>query len=214
MKIAIFGTTGAGKTTLISNLKKLLPENYFFVDENLNSPYFDQAYNDLNPDLESLNYKLDLWMLTDRFKTIKKYAKNKDVIFDRTFLDSMVFVETDYDYKRLNQVDYQVFKDYFTSCVIANLTDQTQDLFKFDAVIYLKVDYQKSLERIKKRNRKEELDTEKKFWYDLWKNYQIWYEKYQSILPFWVVDANSDDSMSYAKKIADRIIKIDKQKSN
>jgi len=28
MRIAIFGTTGAGKTTLIENLKTLLPESY------------------------------------------------------------------------------------------------------------------------------------------------------------------------------------------
>ncbi|MBY7704552.1 hypothetical protein JIY74_30575 [Vibrio harveyi] len=60
MRVAIFGTTGAGKSTLLKDLKSLLDDSYVFVDENFESPYFKQAYDENSSDIQTTNYKLDL----------------------------------------------------------------------------------------------------------------------------------------------------------
>lgn len=160
MRIAIFGTTGAGKTTLLENLKKLLDKKYVFVNEtSLDCPYFNKAYDDSNSDVQDYNYKLDLWMLTDRMKTFIKYKNHQNVIYDRSILDSMVFSQTDHMYNRLDGRDYNVFKDYFLTCILPNIFDCQTNNKIFDIVIYLKVEPHKAIRRINKRSRDVELDT-------------------------------------------------------
>ncbi|PTD31505.1 deoxynucleoside kinase [Mycoplasma leachii] len=210
MRIAIFGTTGAGKTTLLENLKKLLDKKYVFVNEtSLDCPYFNKAYDDSNSDVQDYNYKLDLWMLTDRMKTFIKYKNHQNVIYDRSILDSMVFSQTDHIYNRLDDRDYNVFKDYFLTCILPNIFDCQTNNKIFDIVIYLKVDPYKAIKRINKRSRDIELDTNDLFWLNLTKVYEFWYDIYKEVIPFWVIDANNDDPNYIANMIANKIKEID-----
>ncbi|WP_434329309.1 deoxynucleoside kinase [Mycoplasma capricolum subsp. capricolum] len=210
MRIAIFGTTGAGKTTLLENLKKLLDKKYVFVNEtSLDCPYFNKAYDDSNSDVQDYNYKLDLWMLTDRMKTFIKYKNHQNVIYDRSILDSMVFSQTDHMYNRLDDRDYNVFKDYFLTCILPNIFDCQTNNKIFDIVIYLKVDPQKAIRRINKRSRDVELDTNDLFWLNLTKAYEFWYDIYKEVIPFWVIDANVDDPSYIANMIANKIKDVD-----
>ncbi|WP_434342319.1 deoxynucleoside kinase [Mycoplasma capricolum] len=210
MRIAIFGTTGAGKTTLLENLKKLLDKKYVFVNEtSLDCPYFNKAYDDSNSDVQDYNYKLDLWMLTDRMKTFIKYKNHQNVIYDRSILDSMVFSQTDHMYNRLDDRDYNVFKDYFLTCILPNIFDCQTNNKIFDIVIYLKVDPQKAIRRINKRSRDVELDTNDLFWLNLTKAYEFWYDIYKEVIPFWVIDANVDDPSYIANMVANKIKDVD-----
>ncbi|ADK69457.1 deoxynucleoside kinase [Mycoplasma mycoides subsp. mycoides] len=210
MRIAIFGTTGAGKTTLLENLKKLLDKKYVFVNEtSLDCPYFNKAYDDSNSDVQDYNYKLDLWMLTDRMKTFIKYKNHQNVIYDRSILDSMVFSQTDHIYNRLDDRDYNVFKDYFLTCILPNIFDCQTNNKIFDIVIYLKVDPYKAIKRINKRSRDIELDTNDLFWLNLTKVYEFWYDIYKEVIPFWVIDANVDEPNYIANMIANKIKEID-----
>ncbi|WP_369024652.1 deoxynucleoside kinase [Mycoplasma capricolum] len=210
MRIAIFGTTGAGKTTLLENLKKLLDKKYVFVNEtSLDCPYFNKAYDDSNSDVQDYNYKLDLWMLTDRMKTFIKYKNHQNVIYDRSILDSMVFSQTDHMYNRLDDRDYNVFKDYFLTCILPNIFDCQTNNKIFDIVIYLKVDPYKAIRRINKRSRDVELDTNDLFWLNLTKAYEFWYDIYKEVIPFWVIDANVDDPSYIANMIANKIKDVD-----
>ncbi|ABC01172.1 deoxynucleoside kinase [Mycoplasma capricolum] len=210
MRIAIFGTTGAGKTTLLENLKKLLDKKYVFVNEtSLDCPYFNKAYDDSNSDVQDYNYKLDLWMLTDRMKTFIKYKNHQNVIYDRSILDSMVFSQTDHMYNRLDDRDYNVFKDYFLTCILPNIFDCQTNNKIFDIVIYLKVEPQKAIRRINKRSRDVELDTNDLFWLNLTKAYEFWYDIYKEVIPFWVIDANVDDPNYIANMIANKIKDVD-----
>ncbi|WP_434328434.1 deoxynucleoside kinase [Mycoplasma capricolum subsp. capricolum] len=210
MRIAIFGTTGAGKTTLLENLKKLLDKKYVFVNEtSLDCPYFNKAYDDSNSDVQDYNYKLDLWMLTDRMKTFIKYKNHQNVIYDRSILDSMVFSQTDHMYNRLDDRDYNVFKDYFLTCILPNIFDCQTNNKIFDIVIYLKVDPHKAIRRINKRSRDVELDTNDLFWLNLTKAYEFWYDIYKEVIPFWVIDANVDDPNYIANMIANKIKDVD-----
>ncbi|CEA10986.1 deoxynucleoside kinase [Mycoplasma capricolum subsp. capripneumoniae] len=210
MRIAIFGTTGAGKTTLLENLKKLLDKKYVFVNEtSLDCPYFNKAYDDSNSDVQDYNYKLDLWMLTDRMKTFIKYKNHQNVIYDRSILDSMVFSQTDHMYNRLDGRDYNVFKDYFLTCILPNIFDCQTNNKIFDIVIYLKVEPHKAIRRINKRSRDVELDTNDLFWLNLTKAYEFWYDIYKEVIPFWVIDANVDDPSYIANMIANKIKDVD-----
>jgi deoxyadenosine/deoxycytidine kinase len=61
MRIAIFGTVGAGKTTLIENLLKRLPDTYqVFLEPMDENPYFKDFYNEGAANDESLNYKMEI----------------------------------------------------------------------------------------------------------------------------------------------------------
>jgi len=102
-------------------------------------------------------------MLTDRMKTFKKYASNNDVIYDRSLLDSMVFAQTDHSYGRLSDADYLTFKEYFMACILPNAFGEDLHHPKFDVAIYLRVSPDKAIERIGKRGRGMELDTNDMF---------------------------------------------------
>jgi deoxyadenosine/deoxycytidine kinase len=99
-------------------------------------------------------------MLTDRMKSFNQNKNEKNVIYDRSILDSMIFVEASRKYNRVNDVDYKVYRDYFQSCILPDLFRNYDKNSGFDLVIYLKVDADVAIQRILGRGRLEEIDTE------------------------------------------------------
>ncbi|AUF83538.1 deoxynucleoside kinase [Mesoplasma syrphidae] len=213
MRVAIFGTTGAGKTTLITKLQQKLPQDYkIFWETSLECPYFKEAYDEENIDQQAMNYKLDLWMLTDRMKSFAKNKNEKNVIYDRSVLDSMIFADADHKFQRINDTDYKVFKDYFQSCILPDLFRDDNKNSGFDLVVYLKVDAEVAIQRILGRGRESEVDTEYDFWRTLTEIYDKWFHKYKMMAPFMVIDGNSTDPDSYAEEVIIQIKNIEKLK--
>ncbi|WP_026389850.1 deoxynucleoside kinase [[Acholeplasma] multilocale] len=214
MRIAIFGTTGAGKTTLITKLEERLPKEYkIFWETSLDCPYFEYAYDNDHPEYQNMNYKLDLWMLSDRMKSFSKNKGEPHVIYDRSILDSMIFAHADHKFGRLNDVDYTVFKEYFQGCILPELFRDDDLNSGFDLVIYLKVDPEVSIQRILGRGRESEIDTEYDYWRTLAEIYEEWFEIYKHMAPFMVVDGNSTDPDGYADDIVTQIENIEKLKA-
>lgn len=150
MRIAIFGTVGAGKSTISEKISKKL--NYEIFPEPIdNNPYFDDYYKDMETNV----FKMQIYMLTARSQQLIKANSINNVIFDRTILEDPIFVAVNHDLGTMNDIDYKTYTDFYEQVVIPNLTHRVE----FDLVIYLKVSTDKAIERIKERGRIQELET-------------------------------------------------------
>lgn len=147
--IVITGNIGAGKTTLVNKLQKLLPECHIFnepVDEN---PYIDNFYKDMTKYSLSMQLFLHYFRLTQQYK-IDEFKYHHYIIQDRYLYDQLVFSKVMYNSKVMSEKDFNLFNNIFN------------DTFKLgkevDILIYLKVSPHVLMERIKQRNRECEKD--------------------------------------------------------
>ncbi|ATZ18715.1 deoxynucleoside kinase [Williamsoniiplasma somnilux] len=211
MKIAIYGTVGAGKTTLINYLKQNLPNSYkVFWEPITNNPYFEDSYS-LDLELaKAATYKSEIYMLSARYQQFKESLKYENVIYDRGIMDTITFVHCNYDNQRINEVDWNVYSDYFENCVVPSIANNLQNTNGYDLVIYLKVTPETSIKRIVNRGIERELKVDKEFWKLLVKKYDYWYEKLKDKLPFLLIDGNIENPEIYVNKILKLIKKIAK----
>ncbi|ACU78366.1 deoxynucleoside kinase [Mycoplasma mycoides] len=186
MKIAIFGTVGAGKSTISAEISKKLGYEIFKepVEEN---PYFEQYYKDLKKTV----FKMQIYMLTARSKQLKQAKNLENIIFDRTLLEDPIFMKVNYDLNNVDQTDYNTYIDFYNNVVLENLKIPENKL-SFDIVIYLRVSTKTAISRIKKRGRSEELLIGEEYWETLNKNYEEFYKQNVYDFPFFVVDAELD----------------------
>lgn len=192
MRIAIWGTSGAGKTTLIKNLiKRPQFKGYQALKEPVTkNPYFKAGYS---PELEvsrANSYKTEIWMLTHRWMQLQKAKGRDNVFFDRTLLDQIVFAHADYKTGRLSEADWKVFESYFSKVIIPNL----KKMKPFDYIVYLKVNNQTALKRMYNRGLHFELDFDPDFWKQLNASYEYYLDYMQSHFPgrFMVIWGNSN----------------------
>ncbi|SYV96002.1 Deoxyguanosine kinase, partial [Mycoplasma putrefaciens] len=158
MRIAIFGTVGAGKSTVSKEISKRLGYEIFPepIEEN---PYFDDYYKDLKATV----FKMQIYMLTARSKQLKQAQQLKDIIFDRTILEDPIFMKVNYDLGNVNPTDYKTYIDFYDNVVLENLK-LPDERVKFDIVIYLKVSTKTSIKRIAQRGRPQELLIDNSYW--------------------------------------------------
>ncbi|WP_434324832.1 deoxynucleoside kinase [Mycoplasma capricolum] len=186
MKIAIFGTVGAGKSIISQEISKRLGYEIFKepVEEN---PYFEQYYKDLKKTV----FKMQIYMLTARSKQLKQAKNLENIIFDRTLLEDPIFMKVNYDLNNVDQIDYNTYIEFYNNVVLENLKIPENKL-SFDIVIYLRVSTKTAISRIKKRGRSEELLIGDEYWETLNKNYEEFYKQNVYNFPFFVVDAELD----------------------
>ncbi|AUB31366.1 deoxynucleoside kinase [Spiroplasma floricola] len=200
MRIAIFGTVGAGKSTVSEEISKKL--GYKVFPEPIdNNPYFDDYYKDRKANV----FKMQIYMLTARSQQLMEAEELKNVIFDRTILEDPIFVATNHDTGAMNDIDYKTYTDFYENVVVPNLSDRG----KFDLVIYLKVSTDKAIQRIRERGRYQEFDSPREYWDVLNKNYDNFFEKRKHMFDFLVVDAETDDLEEKMQFIMNKIYEKD-----
>lgn len=208
MRVAIFGTVGAGKTTLIENIHSFLPNYVTFWEPLEKNPYFSQLYSN-DKDIRAITYKMEIWMLAARMKQLKQSSDQKDVLFDRGVMDTIIFADTNYQLEKLDARDWQVYSDYFQIATIPSLFNHQDPAY--DLVIYLKVDSQVSIERIRARGIESEQNVDPMFWNILNQTYDKWYEKLKDCVPFLVINGNNNDSKVLAQQVVETIKQQQKQ---
>lgn len=202
MKIALFGTVGAGKSTVSEKISEKLGFEIFPepIDGN---PYFDDYYKDM----ENNVFKMQIYMLTARSIQLHQAKSLENVIFDRTILEDPIFVDVNHELKTMNDTDYKTYTEFYENVIIPNLEKRAE----FDIVIYLKVSTDKAIQRIKERGRVQELETPRSYWDVLNKKYDEFFEKRKSKFNFLVVDAETDDVDAKMKIVFDAIEKLAKE---
>lgn len=200
MRIAIFGTVGAGKSSVSDRISKKLGYEIFPepIDHN---PYFDDYYKDMEANV----FKMQIYMLAARSKQLTDARQLKNVIFDRTILEDPIFVKVNHDLGTMNDVDYKTYNDFYEHVIVPSLGTRAE----FDLIVYLKLSTEKAIERIKERGRVQELNTPKSYWEQLNSRYEDFYEMRKDLFPFLVIDAETDDLDAKMDLIMNKIYEIE-----
>ncbi|WP_339022478.1 deoxynucleoside kinase [Spiroplasma endosymbiont of Crioceris asparagi] len=201
MRIALFGTVGAGKSTMSEILSKKLNAE-IFPEPVDNNPYFDDYYRDM----PNFIFKMQIWMLTARSRQLIHAMDIKNVIFDRTILEDPIFVQVNHDLKRMNDIDFQTYNNFYNEVVLPSL----QERANFDVVVYLRLSAEKSIERIVERGRPQEVAADHSYWELLNKRYEDFYQKNKNKFNFLVIDAENDNLEKKASEVIEHLKKLTK----
>ncbi|AXK51438.1 deoxynucleoside kinase [Spiroplasma alleghenense] len=203
MRIALFGTVGAGKSTVSEYISKTIGHE-IFPEPIDNNPYFEAYYEDIKNNV----FKMQIFMLAARSKQLKQAQQLKKIIFDRTILEDPIFMQVNHDLGNVNDVDFKTYNDFYENVVLQTLSIPDERV-KFDIIIYLKVSTDKAMERIKTRGRDSEGLMGREYWEALNNRYNDFYQKHKATFPFFVVDAETDDMEAKMELIMGEIYKMD-----
>jgi deoxyadenosine/deoxycytidine kinase len=160
--IVVTGNIGAGKSTLVEKLTKVLPRSFILSEPVSENPYIDKFYieldkfkktNQITKELNKVSLEMQLFLhyfrLTQQFQL--KYINQKDfIIQDRYLYDQLVFSQVMVKQGILSPNDYDLFYQIFNSTF--RLAREIDDL------IYLSATPETLMKRIEQRNRDCEKD--------------------------------------------------------
>jgi len=152
MKIILAGVVGVGKSTISEMLAKKL--NFKLMQEPVAcNPYLEDFYS--KP--KDFAFKMQIFMLMARSKQLKDAIDEENVIFDRSILEDPIFVEVLKAQNNINNVDYQVYYDFYNNVIVSSLYFDPK--IKPDLIIYLRVTTENAIKRINQRGRNAEKDV-------------------------------------------------------
>ncbi len=185
--ITIAGNIGVGKTTLTKKLSKDLGWESI-LEPSSENPYLEDFYQNM----ERWSFHSQLYFLTNRLKVHRSisYAK-KPVIQDRSiYEDAGIFATNLYKQGLINKRDFQLYQTIYK--------EFSENLPKPKLVVYLKANENTLVERINKRNRKEEKSIEKEYLQNLNRLYDKWISKFE-LCPTLTIE-NDDLNIMRCKK--------------
>ncbi|AOC89564.1 deoxyadenosine/deoxycytidine kinase [Bacillus sp. L381] len=163
--ITVAGTVGVGKSTLTKALAKRLGFNTSLeeVDEN---PYLEKFYHDF----ERWSFHLQIYFLAERFKEQKNmFESGGGFVQDRSiYEDTGIFAKMHADKGTMSLTDYKTYTSLFEAMVMTPYFPHP------DVLIYLEGDLENIIERIEKRGREMELQTNRSYWEEMYTRYEDW----------------------------------------
>lgn len=172
--ITIGGPIGAGKTTVTNLLRDELGFDAYYenVEGNDILPLFYTA----SPEEQARKrypFLLQLEFLSSRFDIIKKALRtDQDVIMDRSIYEDWYFARVNTNIGNISEQEFGLYEK-----LLNNMLEELHELPKKapDLMVYLKISFEKKLERISKRGRDFEQDQSLyDYYYELWKDYDDW----------------------------------------
>ncbi len=198
--IVIDAVVGAGKTVYVDMLSKMLNIPCFHepVEDN---PILDKFYHDR----KRYSFPLQIFFLNRRFKMLKQAAElGKPSLMDRSIYGDMIFAKLLHEEGNMDKDEYILYRDLLT-----NMLDHVEAP---KLMIYLKIDTDAAIGRIKKRGRDYEQIVERAYWERLNKEYEDYFAEY-NLSPLLVIDAAKYDIIENPKD-QEEIIKIIQQRLN
>lgn len=192
MLIVVGGMIGLGKSSVAEVLGKALGSEVFYesVDDNPILPLF---YTASPEEIQEKRYPflLQLYFLDTRFKAIKQALVENNNVLDRSIYEDWYFAKKNMELGRINELEMQVYEN-----LLHNMMEELDELPKKapDLMVYLKGSFETVLDRIMKRGRSFELDTELVDYYKfLWEGYDEWVMKHYKASEVIVVDMDTID---------------------
>lgn len=184
--IVIDAVVGAGKTSYMEMLSEEMKIPCFQepVQEN---PLLDKFYYDR----KRYAFPLQIYFLNRRFEMLKKASKaGEPRLMDRSIYGDMIFAKLLYEEGNMEQDEFILYRDLLT-----NMLDHVEAP---KLMIYLKIDTDSAIERIKKRGRDYEQIVERDYWENLNKEYEDYFSNY-NLSPLLVIEAAKYDIVGNLK---------------
>ena len=195
--IVIDAVVGAGKTSYMEMLS-----------EEMKIPYFQEPVQD-NPLLDKFYYDrkryafpLQIYFLNRRFEMLKQASEaGEPRLMDRSIYGDMIFAKMLYEEGDMEKDEFILYRDLLT-----NMLDHVQAP---KLMIYLKIDTDSAIERIKKRGRDYEQIVERDYWDNLNKEYEDYFSNY-NLSPLLVIEAAKYDIVGNLKD-REKVLQIIRQ---
>lgn len=181
--IVIDATVGAGKTVYMEMLSEELQIPSFKepVEDN---PLLDKFYHDR----KRYSFPLQVYFLNRRFEMLKQATVMEEAtIMDRSIYGDMIFAKLLHDEGNMDRDQFLLYRDLLT-----NMLDHVEAP---KLMIYLQINTDSAIERVKKRGRDYEQIVEKEYWENLNKEYEAYFSEY-NLSPLLVIDAAKYDIVS------------------
>lgn len=208
--LSIEGNIGSGKSTIIEYLKEnynnddiiFLPEpidEWEKIKDNENNTILTKFYNDQKKYSFAFQIMAYISRLNLLRNTINKNP-NKIIISERSlFTDKYVFAKMLYDNGNMEDVEYQIYNNWFNSFL---------DLAPISKMIYLKTDPKISFDRISTRNRKGENNIP----FEYIENCHLYHNNMYDVIDFEkkIIDCTNDfkKDSNYFKNITKEILEF------
>ena len=141
--LVLAGTIGAGKSSLAKALGEHFGTEVFYesVDDN---PVLDLYYKDP----QKYAFLLQIYFLNKRFRSIKKAYTDDNNVLDRSIFEDALFLNLNFKNGNVTAQEHQVYHD-----LLDNMMEELDDMPKKapDLLIYIDVNFETMLNRIKMR---------------------------------------------------------------
>jgi deoxyadenosine/deoxycytidine kinase len=184
--IAIAGTIGAGKSTLVDFMCKQFGLQPFF-EPNSQNPYLVDFYGDM----KRWGFHSQVFFLAHKFRLHQQLEAEREqhtVVQDRTiYEDAEVFAAHLYAQGKLSERDWQTYQDLYRA-ILGRLTPP-------DLLVFLRAGDKTLRQRIKLRGRPEEQAIAPAYLRELNKLYEEWFARYD-LSETVVIDTSKIDYVS------------------
>ena len=199
-RVNIAGVVGVGKSSLTNILWKewgFTP----FREPVFDNPLLDKFYYDK----KRYAFPLQVFFLNKRFEICKKSLDYNDTVMDRSIVEDTIFAKMLRDSGDMDPYEYQIYKELFDNMM--------EHVFSPNLMVYLKVQPEEAVRRIRKRGREYEVKNDTDYWYRLSQNYNEFFYDY-SWSNLLTIDCdeldfvnNEDDKLYVLKQIGDVLYK-------
>jgi len=174
--IGIAGMIGAGKSTLATSLSKHLGIKAYYEPVE-NNEYLADFYRDT----PKYAFQMQVYLLNQRFRQHQEIIwRGESAVQDRTIYEDSVFAAMLAKSGLMEERDYRTYKQLFQ--YMSNF------MCKPNVIVYLDVTPERSLERIKMRNRDVETNVSIEYLTNLYEEYQIFLKDISKVIPVINVD--------------------------
>lgn len=215
--LTVGGMIGAGKTTITNLISKEagFEAIYENVDNNDILPLF---YTASDEDLDKYRYPflLQLDFLDSRFSSIKDALNGSDnIIMDRSIYEDWYFAKINNEIGDISDLEFKIYEK-----LLYNMLEEIDDMPKKspDLMIYLKISFEKTMERIGKRGREFEQDKKLVNYYKkLWEGYDDWVTNHYDHSDVLIIDMDKVDVESnkdHQELVINEIMKFYNERNN
>jgi deoxyadenosine/deoxycytidine kinase len=178
--ICIDGVVGAGKTTLGEIVCREFGIN-FFKEPVDNNPLLERFYEDQ----KRFSFPMQIYFLNKRFKMLKE-AKNLPhaSLLDRSIYGDVIFARLLFLQGKMMQEEFELYEE-----LLHNMLEHTQ---KPRLMVYLRVNTDNAVKRIRERGRSFEQEVPLQYWELLNEEYEKYFKHYQ-FSDLLVIDVNEVD---------------------
>ena len=164
-RVNIAGVVGVGKsslTNLIWDKWKFVP----FREPVFDNPLLDKFYYDK----KRYAFPLQVFFLNKRFEMCKKSLEYDSSVMDRSIIEDTIFAKMLRDSGDMDPYEYQIYRELFNNMM--------EHVVQPDLMVYLKVQPEEAVRRIRKRGREYEVKNDTDYWYTLSQNYNEFFYDY------------------------------------